>query len=109
MFTNIFDPKVMERRKLETEKQDENIKKIADAVTGKKLIKVNLNTIGPAYEVREQGKKEASVKVLRLIHEIKNQYKIILKMKNLDLPYCELENITEPDWWKITDVEFIVE
>lgn len=40
MFTNIFDPKVMERRRLETEKQDENIKKIADAVTGKKLIKV---------------------------------------------------------------------
>lgn len=35
MFTNMFDPKVMERRKLESEKQEENIKKIADAVTGK--------------------------------------------------------------------------
>ena len=37
MFTNMFDPKAMERRKLESEKQEENIKKIADAVTGKKI------------------------------------------------------------------------
>lgn len=109
MFTNIFDPKVMERRKLESEKQEENIKKIADAVTGKKLIKVNLNTIGPTYDVSGLGKKEASVKVLRLIHEIKNQYKITLKMKSLEVPHCELVNITEPEGWKITDVEFIVE
>lgn len=109
MFTNMFDPKVMERRKLESEKQEENIKKIADAVTGKKLIKVNLNTIGPAYDARGLSKKEASVKVLRLIHEIKNQYKITLKMKSLEVPYCELVNITEPEGWEITDVEFIVE
>ncbi|WPJ69989.1 hypothetical protein [Escherichia phage vB_EcoS_ULIM2] len=109
MFTNMFDPKVMERRKLESEKQEENIKKIADAVTGKKLIKVNLNTIGSAYDVRGLGKKEASVKVLRLIHEIKNQYKITLKMKSLEVPHCELVNITEPEGWEITDVEFIVE
>lgn len=109
MFTNVFDPKVMERRKLESEKQEENIKKIADAVTGKKLIKVNLNTIGPTYDVRGLSKKEASVKVLRLIHEIKNQYKITLKMKSLEVPHCELVNIMEPEGWEITDVEFIVE
>ncbi|ATN94143.1 hypothetical protein HOS16_gp65 [Shigella phage vB_SflS-ISF001] len=109
MFTNMFDTKVMDRRTLDSEKQEENNNKIADAVTGKVLISVNLNTIGPTYDVRGLSKKEASEKVLRLIHEILNGYKITLKMKSLEVPHCELMNITKPEGSENTDVVFIVE
>lgn len=104
----MFKPLTEEEKKM-IDKQNENTKKIADALIGKKLIKVNLDTVGPGYLTKGADKKAVESEARSLVSRVRSIHKQNIKLVKVEGNMCELENVAEPEKWKITDVEFIVE
>lgn len=104
----MFKPLTEEEKKM-IDKQNENTKKIADALIGKKLIKVNLDTVGPGYFTKGADKKAVESAARNLVSRVRSIHKQNIKLVKVEGNMCELENVAEPEKWKITDVEFIVE
>lgn len=104
----MFRPLTEEEKKA-IDKQNENTRKIADALIGKKLIKINLDTVGPGYFTKGADKKIIESTVRNLVSRVRSIHKQNIKLVKVEVNMCELENVAEPEKWKITDVEFIVE
>lgn len=104
----MFKP-LTEEEKQAIDKQKENTRKIADALIGKKLIKINLDTVGPGYFTKGADKKAVESAARNLASRVRSIHKQNIKLVKVEGNMCELENVTEPEEWKITDVEFIVE
>ncbi|AAP49924.1 hypothetical protein CPTT1_002 [Escherichia phage T1] len=92
-------------------KQTENIQVIADALIGKRSIKINLDTVGQSFFTKGLDKYVINVKARDLVARIQKLNNQKLKLIKVEGNMCEIENLSAPDpnKWEITDVEFIVE
>lgn len=92
-------------------KQSENIQVIADALIGKRSIKINLDTVGPLYFTKGWDNHVIYAKAIDLVARIQKLNNQKLKLVKVDGNILEIENLTtnKTEKWKITDVEFIVE
>lgn len=93
------------------DKQKENTRKIADALIGKRSIKINLDTVGPSYFTKGIDERSVESAARYLVSRIQGVHKQNLKLIKVEGNMCEIENLSAPDpnQWQITDVEFIVE
>lgn len=92
-------------------KQNENIKKIADALIGKRSIKINLDTVGPMYFTKGVDNHIVRLNAGRLMGKLRKLSDQKLKLVKVEGNMCEVENLSTPklEEWKLVDVEFIVE
>lgn len=92
-------------------KQSENIQVIADALIGKRSIKINLDTVGPLYFTKGWDNHVIYAKARDLVARIQKLNNQKLKLVKVEGSMCEIESLVEPDpnHWEITDVEFTVE
>lgn len=92
-------------------KQNENIQAIADALIGKRSIKINLDTVGPMYFTKGVDKHSISEKARYLVMRMQKASDQKLKLVKVEGNMCEVENLSTPklEEWKPVDVEFIVE
>lgn len=106
----MFKPLTEEGRKV-IGKQKENIKKIADALIGKRSIKINLDTVGPGYFTKGFDESVVRLNAGMLVGKLRELSGQDLKFLKVDGNILEIENLTTPktEVWKITDVEFTVE
>lgn len=106
----MFKPLTEEEKKI-IDKQKENTKKIADALIGKRSIKINLDTVGPLYFTKGVDNHIVRLNAGRLMGKLRKLSDQKLKLVKVEGNMCEIENLSAPDTnqWQITDVEFIVE
>ncbi|HCQ2951026.1 TPA: hypothetical protein OHP52_001746 [Escherichia coli] len=106
----MFKPLTEEERKA-IGKQKENIKKIADALIGKRSIKINLDTVGPRYFTKGFDGSVVRLNAGMLVGKLREISGQDLKFLKVEGNILEIENLTTPktEKWKITDVEFTVE
>ena len=92
-------------------KQNENINKIADALIGKRSIKVNLDTVGPLYFTKGLNERVVRLNAGMLTSKLRELSGQELKFIKVEGNILEIENLRAPDpnQWQTTDVEFIVE
>lgn len=92
-------------------KQSENIQVIADALMGKRSIKINLDTVGPLYFTKGRDERDIKMTAGMLAMRAQKLSNQNLKLIKVEGNMCEIENLSAPDpnQWQITDVEFTVE
>lgn len=90
--------------------QDENLKKIADAVTGNDEITVNMNTIGPYYHIKGLSKVKSLERTKGLAMALIRKHGVKLKVVSLDGEFCIFKNMTDKpkEDWSPVEVEFTV-
>lgn len=92
-------------------KQRENIQVIADALIGKRSIKINLDTVGPMYFTKGVDKRTINEKARYLVMRMQRVNNQKLKLVKVEGNMCEVENLSIPrmEEWTPVNVEFIVE
>lgn len=106
----MFKPLTEEEKKI-IDKQKENTKKIADALIGKRSIKINIDTVGPGYFTKGLDERIVRLNAGMLVSKLRELSGQDLKFLKVEGSILEIENLTTPKpmEWQITDVEFIVE
>lgn len=92
-------------------KQNANIQVIADALIGKRSIKINLDTVGPMYFTKGVDKRTINEKARYLVMRMQKENNQKLKLVKVEGNMCEVENLSIPrmEEWTPVNVEFIVE
>lgn len=107
----MFEHVTTEEGRYAYEKQNANIQVIADALIGKRSIKINLDTVGPMYFTKGVDKRTINEKARYLVMRMQKVNNQKLKLVNVEGNMCEVENLSIPrmEEWTPVNVEFIVE